>query len=115
MIVYMGGRLSGKTTRLLKWWLEDPYNRHIICSSEHRALHVRHMASELAANEGIETGTYFNNIVAVNPRGAALWGGIMNQKIAIDDLEEVLGMLFHHQIEASAMNIETVHWMEDNS
>lgn len=115
MIVYLGGRRSGKTTRLLNWWLEDPYNRHIICSTEQRAMHVRHMASELAAHAQIEIGTYFNNIVSTNPRGAKRWEGIQGQKIAIDDLEEVLGVLFQHRIDASAMNIETVHWMEDNS
>ena len=125
MIVYMGGRRSGKTTRLLKWWLEDPYNRHIVCSSEQRALLLRHQAAEMIEHPAygdkmimiakLDERVYFDNIVAVNPRGAARWEGIEKQKVAIDDLEEVLGMLFHHRIEASAMNIETVHWMEDNT
>lgn len=58
----------------------------------------------------IDKRVYFDNIVAVNPRGAARWEGIEKQQVAIDDLEDVLSVLMHHQIEIVSAATKEFEW-----
>ena len=108
MIVVTGGRRSGKTTTVIRWFLEAPGQRAILVVDESRRKHIlrslRESAPHIDPNQFgkyiITAETYYGQL---GHRGHWPW-----TQIAIDDAEDVLYKLLGANVEFMAM---TATWI----
>jgi hypothetical protein len=108
VIVLTGGRASGKTSALIRWVMENPSERGILCLDEQRARHIIHMFERVYPNF---TWEWKHNVVTVqymlySTRGRGNHLSLQGpfREIGIDDAEEVLSRLFGSRVGMAVMN-----------
>lgn len=107
VIVLTGGRASGKTSAMIRWVMENPQERGILCLDRRRAEHIVSMMHRAYPDFQWE---WKNNVITVEYMERRFSRGVGRgeygpfREIGIDDAEEVLSRLFGSRVEMAAMN-----------
>lgn len=100
-------RASGKTTQLLRWWVEDPMHRQIVVGSASRRSMILGL---LVADYGHVFQRPFLEKAVINASGVSPTTRLRAQGVtlAIDELDDVLHALFGRPVEIVTLTAEDV-------
>lgn len=94
MYIFTGGRRSGKTEKMIDWFLGDPRNRIIVTNNKEQAEYLKKMIRERMGDRF----PYYPQIISYHDSGYLLRGS-RNFEVGIDNLDLILSTLFRNSVE----------------
>lgn len=104
MIILTGGRASGKTSAIIRWLVEAPGHRGIVCVDEQRKRHIINMLRDAYPHMDVSWKNHVLTADFVFASGGQNMRGRFMPELAIDDCETVLMRLLGSRIEMATMN-----------
>lgn len=94
MFIYAGGRRTGKSGKMIEWFLADPMNRVIVTPSVTQANDlVKRIKSSMGAGF-----PYYGHIIPYD-RSEALLFGSRNFEVGIENLDMILNQRFNNTVQ----------------
>lgn len=108
MFIYAGGRRTGKTSRMIEWFLGDPSNRIIIVPN---AAQANYIVRRIKASMGAEF-PFYSHIVPFDD-ARQLLAGSRNFQIGIENLDMILFNMFRNTAEFVTVTGVKIHSHRD--
>lgn len=94
MFIYAGGRQSGKTSKIIDWFLVDPLNRVIVTPD---AAQANRIIKQITNTKG-KGFPFLNHIFPYHNASGTLFG-TRGLQVGIDNVDMVLSNLLHSQVD----------------
>lgn len=96
MFIYAGGRRSGKTAKMIEWFLADPQNRIIVTPNKIQAEYIKKRILEVTGSFG--DFPFLSQIISYHDTERLLRGS-RNFEIGTENLDLILHQVFHNSVE----------------
>lgn len=94
MFIYAGGRRSGKTQKMIEWFLADPQNRIIVAPNQVQA---RYLQDRIRSSMG-KNYPFLGQIITYNDANGLLEGS-RGFEIGVENLDMLLSQIFRNSVE----------------
>lgn len=104
MIVYVAGRMQGKTNALVRWFLEQPQGRGVVVANKSMRNHFLHTLYRISGFSRVTFRRYEDNVIVASELFGRANLRHRFREIGMDDAEQVIQTLMGINIDFMAMN-----------
>lgn len=117
MKIFIGGRRSGKTSKIIRWWLENPTKRVVVCMNETQAKDIRSKVRRRVEQPSwgekmldiarLDDRVYKDGIIHMNQLHELRGRDV---EIGVEDIDELIHRWFNQSVSVATMTAE--EWVE---